>query len=470
MRKFAFFAILVLVFFSSCTEKEFVTGDISPLRFSLDTVYFDTVFTSLGTATRELRVINPNPGWIKVDRIGTSQSGSSSFRLNIDGVSGNLREDVEIAPGDSIFIFVDVIIDPNNTDNPIAVNDSIIFDYHSKQQDVNLLAWGQDINLINGEEIATETWSGTKPYVVYNSMMVDTSHILTIEKGVRVLFHRGSTMFVAGTLIVNGTVEEPVLFSSDRFEGIYDDIPGQWGGIYFLYGSGSSSIDYAVIKNSVSAIHLGNLGSEDQAPSLEISNSLIMHNTVSGISSLGASLIAENCVITHCGYFSLYLAMGGSYSFLHCTIHNYWDYSATINPGVLISDYFEYNDSIYSTPLLEASFINSVISGSLKNEIGLDPLIGESINCSFIKCLLRVDESLDMWAAFDFSDNILNVSPKFIQAGDFDLRPDTLSPLLDVANPDYSLLLDIDIRANSRFNDNGPDIGAYERQIGERSE
>lgn len=470
MRRLALSATLILLLIISCTKKNFITGDTLPLRFSVDTVYFDTVFSTLGTATRELRVTNPNSDWIKIDRITTSNPDSSPFRLNIDGEPGNSRENIEIAPGDSLFIFVDAIIDPSNQDNPIAVIDSILFFYGSQEQDVNIMAWGQDIELINGDEIVTDTWSGSKPYVVYNSMMVDTMETLTIEEGVRVLFHRGSTMYIAGTLVVNGTLDKPVIFSSDRYEKVYEDIPGQWNGIYFQNGSESNSINYALIRNAVSALHLGNLDSPDQAPDLNISNSIIMHNTVSGISSLGAIIDVQNCVISHCGYYSLFLAMGGTYSFLHCTIDNFWEYSVRTGPGVLISDYFEYDQEILSNTPVVASFVNSVISGSLNNEVGVYSLGEQEFNCSFNSCLLRIDTEDEMWESYDFENNLLNLSPRFIEGGAFDYRPDTLSPLIDAADPAFSISLDLDIRKYSRFADSGPDIGAYERQIGEKSE
>ena len=203
MKRNIIFLLLVVACISSCTEKKFVTSGVKLLNFSVDTVYFDTVFTGLGTATRELRVINPNSGWIKIDNISLAGS-DSGFRLNIDGSPGNSRSNIDIGPGDSLFIFVDAIVDPTAEDNPVSINDSIVFTFHGIKQDVNILAWGQDINLVNGDEVSGQTWSGPKPYVVYNSMMVDTGEVLIIEPGTRVMFHRGSTMYVAGTLIVNG--------------------------------------------------------------------------------------------------------------------------------------------------------------------------------------------------------------------------------------------------------------------------
>jgi len=42
--------------------------------------------------------------------------------------------------------------------NPMVVQDSIVFITNSNMQDVDLVAWGQDVHLINGEVISSQTW------------------------------------------------------------------------------------------------------------------------------------------------------------------------------------------------------------------------------------------------------------------------------------------------------------------------
>ncbi len=466
MRRVILLITVLYITVCGCTEKKYFTGDNLVLEFSVDTVYFDTVFTTIGTSTRELRVINNNSRWIKIDEINLSLN-NSFFRLNIDGVSGNIITDIEIAPGDSIFIFIDALIDPNSSNSPVAINDSIIFLYNNNSQDINILAWGQDIRLIDGEEILSQTWNNEKPYVVYNSMMVDTGEVLTIGEGTRILFHRGSTMYVAGTLLVEGSASSRVLFSSDRVEELYDDIPGQWEGIYFLNGSQNNRIENADIINAVSAIHMGNIGTVDPAPDLTLINSKILHNSVTGISSLGASIEAFNCVITHCGFYSLYLVMGGSYKFTHCSVNSYWDYSIRTSPGILISDFIEYNNTIYKGELDQSVFLNSSLTGSLSNEIGIYSSDESILNCHFNNCLLSIDEELSHWTDYDLTGSIITSDAGYISVFGFDLRPDTLSLLIDRADPLISMQIELDIRGFGRFEDNGPDIGAYERQLGE---
>jgi len=436
------------------------------LQFSDDTVHFDTVFTSIGTVTRELRIKNPYRSWLLIDRINLAGGESSPFRLNVDGIPGISFNKIEIAPSDSLFIFIDAIIDPNNQDNPILINDSIEFEMKGNIQDVNLIAWGQDISLINSAIVGTGTWTEGKPYVIYNSMMVDTGHVLTITEGAKLLFHRGSTMYVAGTLVVEGTPEKPVIFASDRIEPLYSDIPGQWNGLYFLNGSAGNIIRNASIINAVSGLHSGNLGTEDPAPGIELTNLVIAHMSVSGLSSLGSSIYAENMVIAHCGYYCAFLASGGDYNFIHCTMANRWDYSNRLSPAVYISDFYDYNEQRFTGELIKAGFYNSVITGRKDSEIFMDSNDGEKLNIEFFNCLIKSDDLQD----YTCEDCISDSDPLFVSWTDYDFRPDTLSPLIDRGSNYYAEMAPYDLRGNNRLGDAGPDLGAYEKQIGENAE
>jgi hypothetical protein len=470
MNRFAVIVSIISLIALSCSERVFLEeGDIS-LVFSEDTIRFDTVFTMAGSTTRELRVINPHNSWITIDRITVGGAADSPFRINVDGMPDG-AENINIAPGDSIFIFIDLIADPLGEEMPVFLADSVVFNTGGNLSRVILEAWGQDIRLVSDEIVGTTLWGSGKPWVIRNSVFVDTGEVLTVEAGAKVLFHRGATMYVAGTLIVNGEYDNRVIFSGDRTESAYSDIPGQWNGIIFLNGSSSNYINNAVIKNGTSAIQLGNLFSVDTPPDLTITNSIIRHMTVGGISSLGGSVNAVNCDIGHCGFYALYFAMGGNYSVTHCTIANLWEYSTRVTPSVLISDYYDYNGTRFTGTLEEASFVNSVVAGTMRSEIVILPSAGETeLQCLFTGSWLDIDTADPMWSSYDLSGVLTGENPLFIDFEGFDFRPDTLSPLIDAALTDTALLWPTDIRGMERLNDSGPDIGAYERQPGESDE
>jgi len=202
--------VILLIILFSCGKNDPIVNPDAKLEFSTDTVLFDTIFTTIGSTTQNFRVYNPHKQPIIIDRIRLGGKQGTTYRLNINGRVTSELEQVEIPAEDSIFIFVEVTLNPNSINTPLIVQDSIIFQTNGNTQDVKLIAFGQDVHLINGEIIKSQRWINDKPYLVYNSMLVDSLETLTIEAGTRIHFHKRSSLLVQGTLIVNGTAEEPV--------------------------------------------------------------------------------------------------------------------------------------------------------------------------------------------------------------------------------------------------------------------
>ena len=135
--------IVLLIFTYSCKKEQIPTDGSATLQFSNDTIIFDTIFSSVGSVTKQLMVYNNNDYDITTNiRLGGNSAGN--FRMNVDGESGNNIQNVTIAANDSIFIFLEVTIDPNNANTPYIVSNSIIFTTGNKTQDVDLIAYGQD--------------------------------------------------------------------------------------------------------------------------------------------------------------------------------------------------------------------------------------------------------------------------------------------------------------------------------------
>ncbi|UCG27575.1 MAG: hypothetical protein JSV24_11475 [Bacteroidales bacterium] len=458
--------VLILSVLSSCEDSYFNTDPDVKLSFSVDTVFFDTVFTTVGSTTEQFTVINRNKQAVRISEIRLAGGMDSNFRLNINGLVQNLANDVEIRGKDSMYVFVEVTVDPVGQNSPMVIQDSIVFVTNGNVQDIDLIAWGQDVHLINGEIIQSATWTNDKPYLVYNSMMVDTLQILTIEAGTQIHFHNRSTMYISGTLIVNGTLDDPVIFEGDRLEELYEDIPGQWGGLYFVNGSIGNSINYAEIKNAINGLHLGNFYATSPPPDLILSNTKIEHMNYAGISSIGADISAFNCVISDCGFYALALTTGGSYQFTHSTIANFWNYANRITPSLVMTNYYNFNDTaLFTGDLVKAEFGNCIIYGDRDTEIGIDKLegIGE-FSYLFDHCLIRADT-----AEFNLSDTLLfkniivNKDPRFASITDYDYQLDTLSFAKDKGSPGIGIQFPLDILMQDRTIDAGPDLGAYER-------
>ncbi len=467
MRRFIPYLVVVALIagFLACERLELYRNPDASIRFSADTVFFDTIFTTFGSTTKQVRVRNPYDQPVEISYIRLAGGDNSVFRLNIDGYQSNAVNNIEIPPKDSIYIFVEVTIDPNNADSILLIKDSIVFSTNGNIQDVNLMAWGQDVHLIDGEELPTQTWINDKPYLIIHSMMVDTSETLTIEEGVRLHFHKNSRLFVAGTIIVNGTLENPVIFEGDRLEQLYKDIPGQWDGIWLLPGSRDNRFNYAIIKNAVIGIESDTLGNLLN-PNLKLSNTIIKNMSAVGILGLGTTIHANNCEISECGQFAIALLIGGRYEFYHCTVANYWGlFTTRSTPAVVLNNYYEdINGNIQVRPIEKAIFGNCIIYGNRESEFEIDQYPGSELNFKLSHCISKIDvKEFDLEDEDRFVNYYNYKDPKFISVRDNNYQLDTLSPAKDKGSLNFAFPFPVDLNGENRLSDDGPDIGAYER-------
>jgi len=80
---------MLIVFFSCIPDEEkFTNNPDVRLRFSADTLLFDTVFTSIGSITKRLRVFNDDHHAVIISEIllGTSDS---PYTVTVNGFEGN---------------------------------------------------------------------------------------------------------------------------------------------------------------------------------------------------------------------------------------------------------------------------------------------------------------------------------------------------------------------------------------------
>jgi hypothetical protein len=477
--KSSFITLIILVLaFAACTDNQNFSSDSNAkLSFSTDTVQFDTVFSTIGSTTLQFRFYNTNKNAVKTS-ISLAGGSSSNYRLNIDGESTQGITDYEILGNDSAFVFVEVTVDPQNTNSPLVVEDSIMFYTNGNTQNVKLIAYGQDVHLYNDSVIDTRTWINDKPYLIYNSILVDSNETLTIQAGCQIHFHNESALWVLGTLKVNGTAEEPVNFKGDRLEEWYQIAPGQWygmyrndsleyltGGIHLWQGSTNNMIDHAIIENGVKGIQVDLVG-QSQNPTLILSNSVIKNMSSIGLLAQSSAVLVYNSVIANCGYYSVVLSYGGNYEFYHSTIANYYTFDSRTTEALALNNYYVVNDEATVFPM-NATFGNCIIYGSLENEFVVDQYQTDQVefNYLFDHCMLKLNSAYDISDTSHFKSIIHNTDslPKFMDTYESDFRLDTLSAAKDKGISTYSNYFPIDLDGNNRNADVAPDLGAYER-------
>jgi hypothetical protein len=441
------------------------------LGFSVDTVMFDTVFTTIGSTTQHLKIYNPYSQKLLISSIKLAKGDLSNFRLNINGVSANQIDNVEIAPFDSMYIFVEVTIDPNGQNLPLVVKDSVEFLTNSNHQDVDLVAWGQDFKLVRKEVLSNTRWTSEKPYLVYNYAYVDSNATLTIDPGTKIYFHKDAGLYVKGRIVANGTVENPILMFGDRLETVYDNVPDQWNGVLLYSGSKNNEFSNVEIKNANIGLQVGNIEDEGFAE-VNLFNVKIQNMAYAGIFALKSSINAANCLITNCGFYATALLVGGSYEFTHCTIANYWggySFKARTTPSVLISNILNISKDTpdYVGDLVKANFSNCIITGNAAdgNELFMKANSQALFNYKFDQCILQVSDTFKVNNQEHFVNILKGVDPKFVDPyKKYNFELDTLSKAKDAANRTISKLYPNDLKGRDRFSDNGPDIGALERQ------
>ncbi|MHC1707265.1 MAG: hypothetical protein AB9842_07050 [Bacteroidales bacterium] len=473
IHSFGIAAILFLLLNSSCKKDEnYDTNPGLELEFSTDSVLFDTVFTTLGSATRVLMVYNPSKKPVLISSIGLDQGTSSQFRINVDGISAERVENIEIEGNDSLYVFVKVRVDPTNQNSPLVVSDKISFVTNGNQQSIELVAWGQDANYIVANHyggglppyriVASAnqniTWQNDKPYVVYGYAVVDSLGVLNIEKGTRVHFHKNSGLWVYryGSLRVNGTLEEPVLFQGDRLEEEYQDIPGQWDRIWINESPVDNVINYAIIKNGFIGLQLETL-SESLGNKLILSNTLVHNMTGWGVFTRLYNVTAWNCEFTECGLDAVYLSTGGTYDFRHCTMGNYWSGSVRKTPALLVTNYYkdDYNNVTYTGDLKKAFFGNCIIYGNLDDEIILDTIPDVLFKCRIENCLIKSKIYAD-----SLVNCLRNQDPLFMDLEKQDYLLQETSPARGIGNVDIATPVPLDYFGVSRLP--LPDLGAYQ--------
>jgi len=472
--------VLAIVMVWGCERDYMFRGGTEGIAFSQDTVMFDTIFTSIGSATRHFRVYNPYGSDMTIDAIQLAGGEDSKFRINVNGIPEHRVDDVALRTGDSLFVFVEVTINPDaNTDASFVVVDSVLFYTKERIQSVQLVAYGQDVVVMRKDSIASQTFTSEKPYLIYDSLKVGVGATLTIEAGARLHFYKGASLIVnkEASLIVNGTKDNPVIFSGSRLEEWYADKPGQWGFIWLMPGSRGHSINYADIRNATYGLVVDSVGLNGEAPLL-LSNTRIEHITNQGLVAQSSSIIAHNSLFADCGSASVALTLGGNYEFYHCTIANYYRWGYRGIPALLLSNYFMNKEGKVEIMDLESAlFSNCIIYGPNENEIGLDfepkgtkKGSEESqkeflLNYKFEHSLIKTTSKAEALSNKNhFQDVIVNRNPSFMDVSAYNYHLDTLSVAKDAGSTEIALRYPLDYAGNNRVDGVAlPDLGFLER-------
>ena len=394
--RFLFLSVCVchfLLLSVGCQREDYIDENKVELVFSTDTLAFDTVFTTLGSTTRQVIVYNRSSRDVMLSSVTVEGGRSSRFRINVDGDTSMVARNVEIMAGDSIFIFVQANIAPNDATVPFIIEDAIVF---GNGQRLPLSAWGRNAVYHKGEQgegvylIECGNWDHTRPHVIFDTAVVYIDSVLTLLAGDEVYMADRAALLVygGGTLTANGASGNPVLFTSLRHDGWYSFLPGQWAALWFNPGS-QGILDNVVVEKGTLGIIVADTV-ERMAPTLTVRNTEIRHMSYTGLLAQGASVDVNNMLVYQCGTAAL-LLRGGDYRFRNTTVGGYWRYGGRQNPTVVLNNwYFDAVGNPVPLALNRAEFTDCIIWGTyFDGEVLEQQLEGTNYSSAFIHSVVR---------------------------------------------------------------------------------
>jgi hypothetical protein len=464
MRFSVFFIISCILLLSSCKKDSFTSSPEAKLIVTADTLKYDTVFVSAGSTYRQFRVINDNDQKLRISSIKLMGGSSSVFKMNVDGVPGTEFTDLELAAHDSVYVFMQVNVDPSANNQPFVLRDSVRISYNGKNKWVQLEAWGQNAHFLRDHVVNTnETWNNDKPYVILGSFFVNTGKTLTINKGCRIFIHADAPFIVDGTLVVNGLKDtsDRVIFSGDRLDEPYRDYPASWPGIYFLANAKDNQLNFTIIRNAYQAIGVID-PSVNANPKLVLNETIIDNGYDAGIISSNSSIRARNCLISNCGK-NVVLTKGGNYQFTHCTVVSYSNRLIAHKEPVLQVTNFGYTNNTPVSADLNAVFRNCIFYGEgglVTDEVIIIKNGNTAFNVSFDYGLWKVTSTPG-----NVSNNqMINQSPLFEKLDAFynswNFHLTSASPAVNKGT-NAGVITDLDGRPRPV---GLPDLGCFERQ------
>ena len=448
----------------SCMKHSELGGN-ARLYISADTLNFDTLFTSTGSVTQQVKLVNTNNQGISINSITLMGGSASPFVINIDGTPGPSASGLFIGANDSLYIFVNVYIHPDGRPLPFVLQDSIRISYNGVDQFIQLSAWGQNAHFLTNTEIKSDTtWTNDLPYVIHGGLHIDSNATLTIQAGTHIYLHADAPVLVDGSLRLQGDSAsgQRIYFSGDRLDQPYADYPGSWPGIYFNPSSRDNILTYAIFQNGYHTLVTTGLPA-DGNPKLTLNQCVVNNSLAEGILGLQSSILAVNCLVSNCGQ-NIVIGQGGVYQFDYCTVATYSTNLLSHQQPVLTVSNASTNGTQLFTADLNATFTNCIFWGSedQSDEAQISKQGTTGFQVVFDHTILKQQhypaniDSMALW---------LNTDPEFVATGfpgnQFNFHLQAGSPAVDHG---INTGIPIDLDGNPRPVGLLPDLGCYERQ------
>lgn len=444
----------------SCIEDGFSTSPSDQPVFSVDTLDMGVMFTDQPSTTHKFTVYNRASKGLSISRISLSGANAALFRLNVDGFSGTEFGNVEIRAKDSILVFVETTLPPNERNVPVQVTASLDFVTNGVTRSVTVAAQGRDVVRLRAHTVDTDTHlTADKPYQIFDSLVVAPGVTLGIDPGAELYFHDGARMVVRGTLHASGEAGNEIIMAGDRIGFVaadisFDIMDRQWTGLFFTATSRHNELRHTHVCNTWQGVSVDGTGSTEPVELLMV-NSRLRNSGNMALEAHDADIRAYGCEFAEAAA-GVVLLDGGEHVLNHCTLSNNYLFAAVSGPILTFANVSVATDPDSGRPYTRAAIDNCILYG-IGSELSHSDLSGSDIVLR--RCLLKSAGSND--------DNFVNClwdsDPLFRTVREdyyFDYRIKDESPAIGAADP----ALTAPEAAVDRYGlprGPAPDLGAY---------
>lgn len=446
--------ILVLCLGMWACKSEVVREDSTMrLSFSADTLCFDTIFTEAGSTTARVMVYNRNAYAMRIRTIDMPYN--SCFHLNVDGETNpDNWHDIELRGGDSLYLFVQVKIDPQKRDEPVFIEEKVAFESNGNSDTLVLQAYGQDVVRLakNGRsDHSAYTFNAKRPYLIMDTLVIYDN--LTIEAGATIYMHKGALLYCMGNVTATGTLEQPIRILGDRRDQLFTNVPyayaaGQWDGVYLVASTGCQwDLNHVDITSGNIGLYCWGDSTTNRAK-LKLQNSRIHNMAAYGLVLRNVDAEVENSEISNAASYCAYLS-GGNHRFVHTTVASYFNATNVRIQSTAREDVAAvYINNLSKQQAKDStSFVNSIIAGARKNQLVVATPFDRYYPGRFEGCYLQTD-TLQLPGAKEnvYGTNkdtmFVNTYYEYEVYEYYDFHLDSVSPARGIGLPQYALPYD----------------------------
>ena len=379
VRRLFFFLIILSALLTACTDDDsFSSSTGNRLTFTTDTVKFDTLFSTVPSATKTFWIHNESSDGIRILTARLERGNQSGYRVNVDGTYLDpVGTEFEVRKGDSLLVFVEVTTHEVHSTDPQLIEDNLLFTLESGVvQRVNLRTYSWDALKLSDLSIHRDTVIDSRvPIIIYGKgIEVDSAVTLTI-RNTNLYFHDGAGILVKGRLYADNC-----LFRGDRLDRMFDYLPydrvcGQWKGITITSSYTDNVLTNCEIRNAVDALIC-------DSTNVTLTNTIIHNSSGAGLSARQSKVTLSYCQLTNT-YGDCLMLEGCEAIVDHCTLAQFYPFSA--NRGYAL----HFINAKHSLPML-LKCSNTLVTGY--ND---DVVLGEVQDTTvvydyyFANCLLR---------------------------------------------------------------------------------